>query len=165
MHGPLQVPCDDSPQRMRGDPFWQSPTFAGLMDGSSGNSNRRRFLSVVSLTGVTALAGCSALWQQTGATDVNVYNWASESKVVSVTVTAADAGEAHTDRTLDLDPSERVEGVNQSKLPTNTSYTVDVSVEGGPSETFEWEDPEVTLAPLYVLVDESRNIKFLLQAG
>lgn len=136
------------------------------MDGISGGSDRRRILAAVAgVTGTTALTGCSAIWQQTGATDVNVYNWGGEPKVVSITITAADADEPHTDRTLELGSGDRIEAVNRSKLPTNTSYTVDVSVEGGPSETFEWEDPEVTLAPLYVLVDESRNIKFLLQAG
>ena len=136
------------------------------MDGISGSYDRRRFLAAVAgVTGSTALAGCSSVWQQTGATDVNVYNWADESKVVSITVTAADADEPHTARTLELGAGERVEPVNRSKLPTNSSYTVRVTVEDGPSETFAWEDPDVSLAPLYVLVDESRNIKFLLQAG
>lgn len=136
------------------------------MDDSSAGSSRRQFLvAMAGVTGTTALAGCSTVWQQTGATDVNVYNWAGESKVVSVTVTAADGDEPHTARTLELGAGERVESVNRSKLPTNTSYTVEATVEDGPSETFDWEDPDVSLAPLYVLVDESRNIKFLLQAG
>lgn len=136
------------------------------MEDTSDGSSRRRFLATVAGgTGTTALAGCSAVWQQTGATDVNLYNWASETKVVSITVTAAAAGEPHTDRTLELGAGERIESVNRSKLPTNTSYTVEVTVEDGPSEVFDWEDPEVSLAPLYVLVDESRNIKFLLQVG
>jgi hypothetical protein len=56
--------------------------------------------------------------------------------------------------------------VNSGKLPTNTSsYTVQVSVEDGPSETFEWTDPSVELAPLWVRIDGTRNITFLLQAG
>ena len=42
---------------------------------------------------------------------------------------------------------------------------VEMTVDDGPSETFDWEDPDVSLAPLHVLVDESQNIKFLLQAG
>lgn len=136
------------------------------MDDTSDGSSRRRFLTAMAgVTGFTALSGCSAVWQQTGATDVNVYNWAGEPKVVSITITAAGAEEPHTDRTLELGATERVKSVNRSKVPTNTGYTVEVTVEDGPSETFDWEDPDVSLAPLYVLVDESRNIKFLLQAG
>ena len=136
------------------------------MDAISDGSDRRRFLAAMAgVAGTTALAGCSTVWQQTGATDVNVYNWAGESKVVSITITSADADEPHTARTLELGAGERIEAFNRSKLPTNTSYTVDVTVGDGSSETFDWKDPDVSLAPLYVLVDESRNIKFLLQAG
>jgi hypothetical protein len=40
-----------------------------------------------------------------------------------------------------------------------------VSVENGPSETFEWDDPVVDRAPLWILIDDGRNIRFLLQAG
>jgi hypothetical protein len=40
-----------------------------------------------------------------------------------------------------------------------------VEVNGGPSETFGWDNPDVELSPLYILVDETRNIEFLLQAG
>ena len=108
------------------------------MDDTSDGSSRRRFLQgVAGVTGSTALAGCSAVWHQTGATDVNLYNWAGEPKVVLTTITARDADEPHTDRTLELGAGERIESVNRSKLPTNTSYTVEVTVEDGPSETFD----------------------------
>lgn len=40
-----------------------------------------------------------------------------------------------------------------------------MEVDGGPSETFDWDGPDVELAPLYILIDETQNIKFLLQAG
>lgn len=102
---------------------------------------------------------------QSGTTDVIAYNAAADSKIIDVTVTEADAEEAHTERTLALSLGEEVNPVNSSKLPTNDSYRVDVAVESGSSETFEWDDPAVGRAPLWILVDDSRNIKFLLQAG
>ena len=55
--------------------------------------------------------------------------------------------------------------MNRSKLPTNSSYSITVEVDGGPSETFDWDDPDIERAPLYILVDETQNIRFLLQAG
>lgn len=136
-----------------------------MPDGPS-RAGRRRILSAATAvaSGVT-LSGCATLWDQTGATDVVAYNAADEAQTVSITITAAGAEDPHTSRTLELSPSERVDPVNRSKLPTNSSYTVEVAVEGGPSETFEWKDPALELAPLYVFVDGTRNVKFLLQAG
>ncbi|WP_310898699.1 hypothetical protein [Haloarcula onubensis] len=84
---------------------------------------------------------------------------------MSVTITPDGAEEPHTDRTLQIAPGDTVSPVNRSKLPTNDGYTVDVTVEDGPAETYEWADPTVELAPLWVLVDGSENIKFLLQSG
>lgn len=66
---------------------------------------------------------------------------------------------------LELAPNERVDPVNDSKLPMNASYTGAVDVVGGPDETFEWTDPTVERAPLWVVVDGSDNIRFLLQTG
>lgn len=127
---------------------------------------RRRLLAAtVALAGATGVAGCGALWDQTGATDVVAYNVAGEPKVVSVTITPAGANAPHTSRTLEMAPGERVDPVNDGKLPTNSSYAVAVDVADGPSETFQWTDPDVERAPLYVLVDGSRNVRFLLEAG
>lgn len=126
---------------------------------------RRRFLAAAAAAGTAAVAGCSSLWDQTGATDVVAYNAADEPTVVAITVTPSGADDAHTSKTLELAPNESVDPVNDSKLPTNDAYAVEVSVEGGPSETFEWEDPSLELAPLYVLLDGSENVHFLLKAG
>lgn len=134
------------------------------MDEPPISAGRRRVLATMGAAGAASLAGCS-LWDQTGATDVLAHNAAAESKTVSVTITETGADEPHTSRTLELDAGETVEPVNRSKSPTNASYTVEASVEDGPSETFDWDEPKVELAPLYVFVDDSRNIKFLLQAG
>lgn len=132
---------------------------------SSPSSSRRRVLSAVAATGAVAVAGCSTVWDQTGASDVVVHNVATEAATVSIAITDVDAQEPHTSTTLELAPNESVDPVNDSKLPLNTSYTVEVDVADGPSETFDWEDPEVELAPLHVLLDGSRNVRFLLQAG
>lgn len=139
---------------------------------SASDLGRRRVLTTMAaVASATSLAGCSSFLDRggvgdSGAADVTVHNAASEPKTVSVTITDADAEEPHTDRTLELSAGENVDSVNSGKLPTNTSsYTVEVGVENGPSETFTWTDPTVQRAPLWVLIDGTRNIKFLLQAG
>lgn len=135
-------------------------------DGSPRVLPRRRALATTAaVAGIATVPGCTALWDQTGATDVILYNAASGTRTVSVTITANGTEEPHTSRTLEIPANETIDPVNRSKLPTNTSYTVDVSVENGPSETFEWDDPAVEQAPLWIRIDDTRNIKFLLQAG
>lgn len=135
-------------------------------DESSSVLGRRQALgTIATVAGITTIPGCSALWDQTGATDVIVYNAAAEPITVSVTITDTSAENPHTSRTLEVTSGETVDPVNRSKLPTNTSYTVEVAVENGPSETFEWDNPTVEQAPLWVLVDSTQNIKFLLQTG
>ena len=126
---------------------------------------RRRLLAAVAAAGTASVAGCSGVWSQPGATDVVAHNAAEETKVVAVRIASADADVAHTEETLELAPNDTVDPVNDSKLPTNGAYTVEVAVEGGPSETFEWADPRLELAPLYVLLDGSDNVHFLLKAG
>jgi hypothetical protein len=120
---------------------------------------------IAATVGTATLAGCSTIWDQTGATDVIVHNAASETKTIDITITASDAEDPHTSRTLEVAPNTQANPVNDSKLPTNTEYTVAVAITDGPSETFEWTDPSVERAPLWILVDDSQNIKFLLQSG
>ena len=139
-------------------------------DGLPG-AGRRQFLTSVAAASVAlGLAGCPSGPTtdgvgDSGATDVAVSSLASEPKTVSITITEMGAESPRTDRTLEVGPGEVVEAVNTGKLPTNTGYSVAVAVRGGPSETFEWAEPTVDLAPLWVQVDDSRNIRFLLQAG
>lgn len=125
--------------------------------------------TVAAVVGVTSVAGCSGVgdrvWSQTGATDVFVSNARAEALTVTVTITAGANEEPHTARRLEIAAGETTDPVNQSKLPTNTDYTVEVAVDGGPQETFEWVDPTVERAPLWIRIDDSENIKFLLQAG
>jgi hypothetical protein len=141
-------------------------TLTWMTHPSSDGPSRRRVLSATAaVVSVSAVAGCTTLWDQTGATDVVVYNAAAKRATVSITITPTDADEPHTSRTLDIPGGGRVDPVNRSKLPTNSGYTVVVDIEDGPRETFEWDDPDLELAPLYVLIDETENVKFLLQAG
>ncbi len=136
------------------------------MDGPADRATRRRVLAAMAGAGTAAFAGCSALWDQPGATDVVAYNVSADPQVVSVTITDAGEDVEHTSRTLELDPGEKVDPVNDDgKLPLTTDYAVAVSVQDGPSETFEWEEPDVTRAPLWVLVDGTGNVRFLLEAG
>lgn len=145
-------------------------------------ASRRHTLGAMAAIGsAVGLAGCSSFLGDgnddgdndgddgvgnSGATDVVVVNAATESKEVAITVTEDGATDPAIDETIALSAGELVEEVTRSKLPTNTSgYTVDVSVTDGPSESFEWTDPTVELAPLWVRVDETRNVKFLFQAG
>jgi hypothetical protein len=138
---------------------------------SDAGIGRRQSLVTMAALVTGGIAGCSSLDSQdgvgnSGAVDVIAYSAASEPRTVSITVTGAEAETPHTSRTETLEPGEAVDPVNPSKLPTNTSsYTVEVAVTDGPSEQFEWTDPTVDLAPLWVIVDDSRNINFLLQAG
>lgn len=132
---------------------------------------RRRSLVTMAAAATVGLAGCGSPADSDGvgnsfATDVVVHNAASGARTVSITITALDAETAHTDRTLDLAGGETVDPVNDGKLPANDGgYAVDVTVERGPSETFEWTDPSADLAPLWVRIDDSENVRFLLQAG
>ncbi|MDZ7849777.1 MAG: hypothetical protein U5K70_02830 [Halodesulfurarchaeum sp.] len=82
-----------------------------------------------------------------------------------MTITETNATEPHTSRTLEVSQGEKVDPVNRGKLPTNTSYTVDITVQDGGSETFDWTDPELGLAPLYVVIEDIQNIEFLFHAG
>lgn len=133
---------------------------------SSPSLRRRRALSMIAATvGTATLAGCSTIWDQTGAADVIVHNAASETKTIDITITAGDVEDPHTSRTLEVAPNNQANPVNDSKLPTNTGYTVAVAITDGPSETFEWTDPSVKRTPLWILVDDSQHIKFLLQSG
>lgn len=135
------------------------------MDAPTDTLGRRRYLSgLVALAGTTTIAGCLS-WNQTGATDVIVYSMVAGETTISIDITDSDATEAHTSRTLDLSQGEKIDPVNRSKLPTNTSYTVEVTVEGGSSDTFEWTDPDLELAPLYVVVEDQQNVEFLFHAG
>lgn len=126
---------------------------------------RRRFLSAVAVIGSITLSGCSTIGGQHGATDVVALNIATAAKKVSITITDSTENALHTSQTLTLDPSEKVDPVNDGKLPTNASYTIEVTMENGPQETFEWDNPDLEQAPLWVIVDDSENIRFLLQSG
>lgn len=128
------------------------------------STSRRGYLAAIGATGV-ALSGCLTIGGNHGATDVMAYSAATEPKTVLVEVRDADSDDPVASSEFDIDPGEEVGPINDGKLPTNGSYVVDVDVADGPSETFEWADPSLDRAPLYVLVDDSDNVDFLLKAG
>ncbi|ERJ07016.1 TAT pathway signal sequence protein [Halorhabdus tiamatea SARL4B] len=134
--------------------------------GDTFSPDRRTFLSGAAATGAVATAGCSFLWDQPGATDVILYSGASQPRTVTVSITRSAGNEGTVvDRTMTVDPGETVDPVNQSKLPLGRPYTVTVTVENGGSETFNWESPDIELAPLYIFIDDTANVDFLLQTG
>lgn len=135
------------------------------MEASLDGIDRRRYLSTLAaFASVTTASGCLAS-NQSGATDIVLYSLAADTSSVSVVVTDTDATEPHTSRTLSVSQGDKIDPVNQGKLPTNTSYTVEVTVEAGTSETFDWTDPELDLAPLHVLVEDPQNVEFLYNTG
>lgn len=113
----------------------------------------------------TSLAGCSMLDVNKGATDVVLRNEATTPLSVTLTVTDDGAATPRLAETVTLEPSAVVTPTNDDKLPVSADYSVEVAVEGGPSETYEWTDVQLDLAPLHVILDGSSNILFALQVG
>lgn len=135
------------------------------MDASVDEIDRRQYLSALAaFAGVTTTAGCLTT-NQSGATDIVLYSLAADTSNVSVVVTDTDATEPHTSRTLSVSQGDKIDPVNRGKLPTNASYTVEVTVEEGASETFDWTEPELDLAPLHVLVEDPQTVEFLYNTG
>lgn len=134
-------------------------------DAQSDGITRRQCLSIaVVLAGAATSAGCLS-WNQTGATDVFVYSLAPSNTTVTVTITDIDSTEPHTSQTRTLSQGDQTGPVNDSKLPTNTSYTIEVAIEDGASGTFDWTDPDIELAPLYIAIEDSQTINFRFNAG
>jgi hypothetical protein len=109
----------------------------------------------------TGVAGCALSQNRTGVgdsgtADVIVNNAASEPETIPITTTDREAGSPHTSGRLDVSPGETVDRVHSGRVPTNTGgYSVEVSVEDWPGETFERTDPAVQQAPLRVAVDDT----------
>lgn len=136
-----------------------------MQDDPSTVGRREVLGSVAGFAATASLAGCTSVWSQPGASDVVLHNLAQEPTTITVRIKAADRDETRTDRRLEVPAGGTVDPVNRGKLPLSVGYVVTVEVDDGPEETFEWTDPNVSLAPLHVLVDESENVTFLLQAG
>lgn len=128
--------------------------------------SRRQLLVATAGAASVGAAGCLSSGSSKGATDVVLHNERRESITVELTITAADASEPRHDVTVTLDPTEQATPTDDGKLPVGTDYTVDVAVRDGPSETYEWTDVRLELAPLHVLIDDSENnVIFALQNG
>jgi len=134
---------------------------------------RRRVLGALAAAGLGSVAGCNASSETTDspgagtsyATDLVACSVAGGEKTVAITVTAIGADTPRTERTLKLSPGDVVDPVNDGKIPGNgDGYTVEVDIDGGASETFEWTDIGPERAPLWVLIPDGGNIRFLLDA-
>lgn len=136
-----------------------------MQDDPSTVSRRALLGSAAGFVATASLAGCTSIWSQPGASDVVLHNMAPEPTTVTVRIRAADRDETRTDRRLEVPAGGTVDPVNRGKLPLTVGYVITVEVEDGAQETFEWTDPNVSLAPIHVLVDGSENVTFLLQAG
>jgi len=128
--------------------------------------SRRKLLAATAAAASVGVAGCLSPGSSKGATDVVLHNERSEPVTVELTITAADESEPRHDVTLSLDPTEQATPTDDGKLPVGTDYTVEADVRDGPSETYEWTDVRLELAPLHVLIDDSENnVVFAVQVG
>ena len=64
------------------------------------------------------------------------------------------------DTTIDLEPNTTYRFNRQLRM--NEQYRITVDVQGGPNETYEWNDVG---SPLHVIVDDSENVVFATQVG
>lgn len=104
-----------------------------------------------------------------GATSVVIHNGTNETMSLSFSVADMDDnGTPRVKETVTLDPLEQIDPINEqhlSKLPVGGNYIITIDVEGGPSETFQWQDVRLELAPLHVIVEGNSNILFALAVG
>lgn len=126
--------------------------------------HRRTVLGSIALTLSLAFAGCSQ-YPSKGATDVKVHNLRTEPVSIAIRITADGGEQPRVERTLSLDSTDQAVPTRNDKLPIGSDYTVDIDIENGPTESFQWEDVSLDLAPLHVLVDDTSNIVFALQSG
>lgn len=142
--------------------------------------SRRSLLAACPVLVGGSLAGCTMTQDEranegsgTGATSIIIHNETNTSQSVSVTATDSD-GKTWIDVTDTIDAHKHVDPLSLenakrtdqrvSQLPVGNDYTIDVAVDGGVSQTLEWEDVTLDLAPLRLLVIDKSYIAFTLQA-
>lgn len=144
----------------------------------SSSLSRRKLLAACTTLVGGSLAGCTSTEGQgeeerktpgsrTGATSIRIHNETNESVTLSVLVTDTD-DKTRLDETVTIDPLDEVDPIDQQRLgllPEGTDYTVNIDVENGPSETFQWQDVRIGLAPLHVIFDGSSDLLFTVGAG
>lgn len=135
---------------------------------------RRLLLAAI---GSSVMAGCQSMvmgnkegettGSRKGATSVRIHNETNEPVTLSIVVTDKD-DETRLDEMVTLDPLDEVDPIAEQylgQLPEGTDYTVNIDVENGPSETFQWQDVRIGLAPLHVIFDGSSDLLFTVVAG
>lgn len=113
-----------------------------------------------SLLPAVALAGCPT-GPPTGALDAVVRNGTQNRLSVSARVVDKSEDSTVTDKTLALAPGTTVPLVqSENTFRMNRTYTIEVNVNDGPQDTYEWEANE----PLRILV-QNDGIDFLLKVA
>lgn len=126
--------------------------------------SRRDVLAASVTTLATSVTGCTQ-GSSKGATDVVVRNEASTERSIRITISGATDEQPRLETTLALDSREQATPTARDKLPVGTDYTVEVDVEGGPTDTYYWTDVSLDLAPLHVILVCNSDIYFELQSS
>lgn len=104
------------------------------------------------------------------ATGIYIHNETDSDQSVSVTATDAD-GKTWIDVTVPVDAHTNFQinpmsfeyqrtDLRVSLLPVGNDYTVDVAVDGGVSDTLEWNDVKQGLSPLRVIILDKSDLVF-----
>lgn len=111
-----------------------------------------------SLFGVIAITGCSTPFGTSrGATDIEIKNMTEQSLQVAVEVIMQDSDDSLVDESVSVEAGE-TKTIN-NKIMMGTACEVSVAVDGGPSDTYQWDDPSHPL--LAQLTKDTVNFKIL----
>ena len=99
---------------------------------------RRHALHTVTLLLGTLLSGCSLLGE-TDIPDIAVKNDTEATQTVTIEVTHTETQESVLAETLDLPSTERTTFDNP--ITESGTYQVDVAVQDGPSNSYQWDLP------------------------
>lgn len=105
--------------------------------------SRRTFLHAASLASACVVSGCATLRTPSTDVDIRLMNFVPEPRTVSVVVTQADEEVFRTEKTIAAaDPEGRATTVDIPGAFEGTEgehYTVDVTPEGQPTDSYEYE--------------------------
>ncbi|AEH37963.1 hypothetical protein [Halopiger xanaduensis] len=116
--------------------------------------DRRTFLGGLSVA-VVGTAGCLSV-NSDGATDITVSNERSQTATATLRVTRLSDGARLLEDTLSLDEDE---SEAYDEVVSGARVEVQISVDDGPPETYEWSDGESDASGLFVDI-EADSITF-----
>ncbi|WP_254543305.1 hypothetical protein [Halomarina pelagica] len=108
--------------------------------------SRRTVLRAGSIS-VFGISGAGCLSSSRGATDIDISNETTDEITVTIAVTSIDDSDIIVEETMSLSPNE--EQTVNNKVLMHTDNLVEVTVQNGPSDTYEWND---AVSPLAVRV-------------